>query len=177
MAAPDVANILKSPGRLAIGPTDLGAAFPHGGTALGITRRARYIEGTRSVPVPAGEFGRKSVEVLYTGRAGILAAVLREWDTDAVDTIFVGASSGVVTDNPKTEAQRPGLRLSDREVKLVFSPLSNQGIRLVMERAIPAPEEAAAIQLRLNSDVDIAVAFEGILISDTGLTSELKIPG
>ena len=67
MATAATRNILRIPGRLCVGPTDLTTAFPHGGTALGVTRALEFRFGYRTYNATAEEFGGVTTRAYYTG--------------------------------------------------------------------------------------------------------------
>ena len=88
MAVPTPENIMRLKGRFVKDPSDLTAAYPYGGTALGIIGAARFLPGVKSAPLPGEEFGNVITEVLTTASAGILMATLRSYDGDLLPQLL-----------------------------------------------------------------------------------------
>src|SRR5688500_3826453 len=97
MATANVRNILRLRGRLCFNPTNLATAFPHGGTALGLTRSGVFHLGMKTVLNEAEEWGGIVSKAWYAGEKPFLAAVLREFDNDAIGAVFPNTGAGTVT--------------------------------------------------------------------------------
>ena len=65
MSTGSVRDVLRVPGKLVINPTDITAAFPHGGTELGLTRDSEMRFGIKTELVHAEEWGNQPVESVY----------------------------------------------------------------------------------------------------------------
>lgn len=168
MATANVNNILRVPGRLVKDPSALASAFPHGGTALGLTRDMEFRFGFKTSVVTGEEFGSSVVETIYAGEAVIFAAVLREFDNDALSAIFPNTTTGgsgdeIIEYKPgDNTTNRPGTLLSTKAFKLLFSPRAvDAHPHILIYNAIPAVEEAAMLQASLGHEFGIAVAFHG----------------
>ena len=175
MAVPTPENIMRLKGRFVKDPSDLTAAYPYGGTALGIIGAARFLPGVKSAPLPGEEFGNVITEVLTTASAGILMAPLRSYDGDLLPQLFspqnstAGSSSGeqVVAGKVASTAGAvsnsdgsPGKYASADSFKLMFCPdAEDHQPFLIFYNAMPLVQEAAEIQLTLPADLEIAVAF------------------
>lgn len=166
MATPNPANILHSPGRLSFGPADLTTAYPHGGTSLGIVRQIAASPNAQYRSVTAEEYGGEVVEQLYVGEAWTLAAILREYDDDAMAAIFQNTSTGSVSQHTLIEhpgANRAGrLLVAAKGIILVFTPDAPDTNFVVFHRAIPMVGEAAELSLSHNTPMEIAVVFAGV---------------
>jgi len=161
MSAPVAQHIDHVPGYLCADPTDLSAAFPHGGTALGVCRDQRFRPGTRHFPVVAEEFGQV-VEGVYVGQSGVFVAVMRQLDDDMLLKMFRGAAAGtsgrtLVGADETDDADRAGI--APTPVVLYFSPLSDTQPGIILYRAVPLVDQAAEINGRLDDDVGTAVMF------------------
>jgi len=166
VSIPNPANILHSPGRLSFGPVDLTTAYPHGGTALGVVRAIVVRPNAQYRAVTAEEYGGETVEQVYAGEAWTLAAVLREFDDDAVSTIFQNASSGSVSQHELIEhpgANRAGrIMVVAKGVVLVFTPDAPDTNFVVLHRAIPMIEDAAELNFSHATPMEIGVVFSAV---------------
>lgn len=164
MATPRTRNILHVPSQLCIGPTDLSIAYPHGGTALGRVRAMIWRPGFRYTPETAEEFMGATVRSFYSGEAGVLAVILREWDTDAIKTCFpvtaVGAVTGrtVVEGDVGTDGKRGGTVELTASVVYV-SPNDIKAPGLLLYGALPMIDESMALAHRINEEVGFPVAW------------------
>jgi len=197
MSASDVRKILRIAGKLCINPTDISdtAQFPYGGTALGVTRAAEFRFGIKTALVTAEEWGQAPVESVYTGEVAVFAFVLREFDNDAIATLFpntaVGATSGDRVIEGRVDGvgvNRAGYLLSDKAVSLLFAPQVDKTTTtpgsttfipydlqpmIYVRKAIPMVEEASMLQLSLAEEVGIGVVFQGIPDGGTGKVYEV----
>lgn len=140
MASGNVARIIRAPGRLVVGPTDLSAAYPYGGTEVGKTNVC--------VLQPQGSVYRVEYEAL--GEIGdileadvryVFACFLRGWDDDAVSLLMSGryvagsttqhatlqepGPNGLAYDSGGgawTGSRVPGSSALDRAVVLLYVP-------------------------------------------------------
>ncbi len=165
MAAPNLDNIYRSPGRLVANPTNLSAAYPHGGTELGIARDVRFEPHIGVRELMAEEF-RHPVEVITTGIRPILAGVMRTWDDAMMSTLFYGTqtdSGGRVGLKYNVVTNRAGYRLSQKAVVLLFSPTAvNMHKHVLIYNAVPVVDEAYAMKLSLKDELGIPFFFLGI---------------
>lgn len=158
MATPDVRNVLKVPGYLVKNPTDLSAAFPHGGTALGLVRGIELRIVPRAREVTAEEWGGQRVATVYCGETAILAAVLRTWDAAMFPSVFPNASSTTIDMKVASPSVAPGTVLTP--FKLLFSPVALTYHPFVYFReATGLPDAAAKLQLSLKDELGTAVVF------------------
>jgi hypothetical protein len=159
-------------GFLCIAPTDLTAAFPHGGTALGEVMDAEFRWGFRTSDITAEEYGGQVVGKTYSGESAVFACLLRGFDDDALSTIFPYTAVGtvghrVVKQDVVTNVTRPGAMLATRAVKLCFSPRAvDQHRFIVLHRAIPLPDASARLSMRLDDEIGIGVVFQALPGSD-----------
>lgn len=171
-------DIRSIPGRLVANPTDLSAAYPYGGTELGIVRSIAVDLSLRVRFVQSEAAGGGPLRKLRLGQASALTAVLRTWDADMVATLFPntqiedGLPVQINSDRPGSgetgDFDRIGTWGDDDEIVLLFAPfapLTHEAF--IMYRASPHTEEAAKMQLSLTKEIGLAVAFMG-LTDDSG---------
>ena len=128
MATSNARNIRRFKGRLTWNPTDLTAAFPHGGTELGVVRDLVFRFGLETEEILAEEWGNVPTEYVHVGSSAFLAAILREFDNDAISTIFPDSATGAVSGDTRPRAAvngsvtLGGTLLSTNSGLLVVSP-------------------------------------------------------
>ena len=167
MATGNPRNIRRFRGRLAWNPTDLTAAFPHGGTELGLVRDLIFRFGIETEEIRAEEWGNIPTEYVYKGSSAFLAAFLREFDNDAIGTIFPDAPKGSATGDQIIRGAASGagvtfggVLLSTVSGVLVVSPDSPERQEfLLLYNAFPMPEETAELQISAGAEVGMAVVF------------------
>lgn len=143
MTTPSALQALRVPGQLAVGPfSDLTAAWPHGGTGLGLTGPARFRRARTRRPIRAEEYGGAPVDVVEGAIVWSVAFPMRGWDPDGVQKLFpgyfTGSSGGLVGLREKPNTTRAGVLGSARAVQLLFTPLDADRHRGVfLYRAIP----------------------------------------
>ena len=184
MSATDTTKVYRVPGRLAINPTDLSTAFPHGGTEIGASSQIRIITGIEEARVTAEEFSGQSVEAILGKRDFFMSCLLRQWDNDALSTLYgqdatTGASGDKVLNWPGTN--RGGYQLSGRSVKLVFTAdRQTEHPSLLIYKAIPLYAEFEALRLTILSELTMPAVFLGIRdassrVAAMGLLSDLTL--
>ncbi len=158
MGTADATKVYRVPGKLAINPTNLGAAFPHGGTALGVSTRVR-IEMTRpQIMIKAEEFGSEVCEVVRGAETFILGAMLRQWDADVLAAIFPDTATTTINGLPATT--RAGTLASDNSAVLIFTP-DNQTDHpaILLYKAIPLVEETAELRFGIVQELVLPVLW------------------
>jgi len=165
MSTPNARDVLHVPGRLVKNPTSLSLVFPHGGTALGIVRAIVFKPEAKYRSIHAEEFGEK-VEHVYIGEGVVVSAVLRAYDSDAIQTIFQNTSVGSVTGERVVNqpgSNRAGSLLSAQSIKLLFVPNDpNRHPGFVLYRALPMVSESAEFNFKLDEPFEIGMVFAGI---------------
>ena len=176
MAEPRSSNIRELPGDLVINPTDLTVPSPYGGTKLGEVRAKIFRFGIKTTMSTAEELGNITVEGRYVGEAAIFAAILREFDADAIETIFPNTPVGqagrdpVIEFDPTEVGLEPGLKLSTSAVKLLFVPRAiEEHEHVLLYLAMPAIEETAELRCAFQQEIGIAVFFVGIPSAAAGM--------
>lgn len=170
MATADLNQCLQAPGRLVINPTDLSAAYPYGGTELGAVHQIGVRRTAGSFDVIASEYGGAVVETIQGGENWVLGAYLRDFDNDAIATVFPNTATGTTTKRrgvkhwaDAASPVRPGAKGSDRSVKLLFAPYDVDRCRAVyFFRALPRVEEQWEMRLAVDERVEVPVLFVAI---------------
>ena len=120
--------------------------------------------------VTAEEWGQVPVEAVYAGESAVFAAVLREWDNDALSNIFPNTGTGTVSADRTilgrssgVGVNRAGYLLSNKSFILLFSPKAVDRHPMVLVRkAVPMVDEAATLSLSLAEEFGIGVVFHAI---------------
>ncbi len=169
MATANPRNIRRFRGRIAWNPTDLTADFPHGGAELGVVRDLIFRFGIATEEIRAEEWGNVATEYVYAGSSGFLAAILREFDNDAISAIFPDTPAGSASSDETIRGAVDGsvtlggTLLSTLSGVLVVSPEAPERQEfLVLYNAIPMPAEASELQISAGDEVGLAVVFRAV---------------
>lgn len=122
-AATNLNALLRVPGRLCLGPTDLTQAFPYGGTDLGLVKDIVARPGRVVKKLREEHMGAATTFAINLGEAWALSFALRALEQGNQATFFTtetGSSSGEpgIVHNPLTTP--PGTTLAT--VALLFAP-------------------------------------------------------
>lgn len=168
MVAPNVRNILRIPGRLVKDPTDLTAAYPHGGTELGIVRDLRWSPGIKTERLSPEEF-KTPVAALITDEEPVMACTLRTWDNDLLAAIFPNIQTsqdgdvGLLGKVAGSSHNRPGYDLGNKGFKLLFSPQAvDHHPHLLFYRAVPLFDDTVDLQLSIAEEFGMSLMFVGM---------------
>lgn len=166
MATPYPYNVIRAPGSLVWNPTDLGAAYPYGGTELGVCRAMEFRPGIKTEKLVAEEW-RLPVATIVTQQSAVMFGILRSWDDDFIKLLFpayaTGSKSGrpVVLPNASTGKRTAGFDMNANAGKLLFAPLAPDMVpTILLYRAVPLVDDAAALALRVTEEYGLAFAFE-----------------
>ena len=166
MGLADPGNVIRLGGRLCSGPTDLAAAFPHGGTALGMVSEAVFRPNLKRAQITAEEFGDEPIEVIVTSETVVLGCLLRGVDADAWNTIWEDTTAGSSSGQPVVDypgSTRVGNLASDRAVKLLYSPDDLQNDPgILLYSALPILDETAELALSISEEMVVRVVWQGI---------------
>lgn len=183
MGTSDKTKVYRIPGRLAHTPTNLGTAFPHGGTALGITSSVRLeysIEYLENIDPEKGGHA----EVIEGPATVRLYVMMRQWDNDTISKIFphsaVGSSTNRIARYPGTI--RPGRLLSGSAITpLIWTPNNaTTHPTILLYKALPMLSQPFTLRMSAFSELALAVEFVGIRdassrVFDMGLLSDLSL--
>jgi hypothetical protein len=178
MGSWDVAAIRRVPCRVAVGCTDLTAAWPHGGTGIGVVREPFLQRYSGAWPVTIEAFGGVPVEYLEAGEAWGIGGVLRTLDDDALAKAFPNTAAGTVTQRRMvtagpTQTVRAGNWMSGRSFTCVLTPEGATHAKsastpdvdapmVVLYRCMPVMGDPFKIDFTRQRDVAIPFAWMGI---------------
>ena len=129
MSAPSLERLNYVGGRLAINPTDLSTAWPHGGTGLGLVRDAAAKVKTYAHAILEEPWGGEPSEVVHGGESVTFVAILRTWDADALGLVYPAGSTGATTGERVVSypgSFLAGAGLYGSAVKLLFTPTDQE---------------------------------------------------
>jgi hypothetical protein len=174
MTAPtDLSALLRVPGRLILNPTSMTAAAPYGGTYLGVLRDHEVRWNMKAKIVAAEEWGGVASEVIYTGEALVLAALLRDYDATALGLIFPNVAAGSRSgESVVSQTVDAGTRAGTRREahKLLFAPLAEDVMPFVYLPAARAIlDSTAKLNLGLDQEAGIGAVWYAVP-DDTGRT-------
>lgn len=163
----DAANSLRVPGRFCADPTDLGIAYPHGGTALGMHQG---LEVRIDMPVRLRRdesFANIVTEGIEIERGLLIGAVFRGITNAAAQKLFantaVGGSSGdrVIESPGLSGSPKPLVRaVSERAFALLFSPTHpTLHPAVLLYRCLPMLEDGAALTLAVEAENGVGAIF------------------
>lgn len=168
MSTPYARNVVRAPGRLVLNPTDLTAAYPYGGTELGVVRDLLFRPGIEVERLIAEEW-KTAVASIVKAEYAVLAGVLRSWDDDMLNMLFPNVSTGSVTGKKMVEGlansgnRTAGYDMAAKAGKVLFVPdARNDGQFLVLYRAIPVVDQAAQLSFQIGEEYGLAFMFEAV---------------
>lgn len=144
-----------------------------GGTQLGSTRAHVYKPGHRQEAIPAWEWGGSLADKLWLGAIPVFLAVLRTFDSDAVNLIFpstevtAGRRRILHKVNDNSAARSGAVLLSSMADVLLWTPLNtttHQAIK--MYAAIPEVEATAEFQFSPLAEFGMPVVFTALPYTD-----------
>ena len=167
MSAATAMQAMRVPGALAVGPTNLSLAFPHGGTALGLVRGVVVKRRELRFDVIAEEYGSAVVDALYMGEEWSVVFELRGWDSDAINALFPNTTlptvSGERTIQFPSTTKASGALLGATAAKVIFTPEDPTRHRAVYFRsAIPMLAEEVEMQHARAEELSIVAGFRAL---------------
>ena len=165
MSAPRTRDILRVPGRLVLNPTNIAAAYPHGGTELGVCRDVVFRPGIRTERLIAEEY-KVPVGLVVTDEEAVLAGVLRTWDNDLINALFQNVQTsgagdvGILGRVSGAGVNRAGYNLVNKAAKILFSPQAVDHHRhVVLYNAVPMLDETLELQHSIGEEFGLAFMF------------------
>lgn len=176
MTTPNVRDLLYAPGRLSFGPTNVTTAYPHGGTALGLVKGVSVLLGPEydsARDILASERGNQVADNVRGPTKAVMSGFLHSYDSDLIQRLFPNTSVVVVAGGTghrlvqEPGAVRPGQRMSDVAVDLVYTPDDVDHVPMVrINNAMPFLDASPALQLALDIEWALAFTFVGIMDSN-----------
>lgn len=164
MAAGNATRVLRAPGRLVVGPTDLSLNYPYGGTEVGKTRLALLTSSGSAVRIESEGLGGDASDILERTNRWAFSCFLRGWDDDAIEKFFAtnyvqGAVSGhAIFREPGARA--PGSSALARAVQLLYVPDDLNNPAVVMYRGIPDWTDGAELAFQRGEELGIPLTVE-----------------
>ena len=165
MAAGNVSRIIRSPGKIVIGPTNLSNAYPHGGTEIGKTNMCALAVLGTSFRIDCEGLG-EATDVLARNNHYIFSCFLRGWDDDAVQLLMkpnyaAGSVSGhALYREPGTggDSKEPGESSLNRAVILLFVPDDLIHVpSMIIYSGIPNWSDGAELLFRRGFDEELGI--------------------
>lgn len=164
MAAPDLARVLRVGGRLAVNPSNLASAWPHGGTGLGLVQDVAIRVRSSVHEIAEEPWGIEPSEVILGGESVALVAALRTWDATALATVFPSGATGSVTGERVVTypgaSWKAGTQLYAGRVVLLFTPTDQENHPAALfYAACPVLDDDVSLRLQLDQEHLVAVRF------------------
>jgi hypothetical protein len=179
--------VLATPARLCWGPTNLSAAYPHGGTDLGEVDAGGIVVQIQSVRVEvvAAELGTAVAESIDGGRVVRVTAGLRRWTTEALRAAGLPVVAGGVSGRPVaregTATRMAGVRASTLAGVLLVAPVDPTRPAWLLAHAAPVGAELLEVAHAVDVDAVLACAWvslphAGGVDWSWGLLRDLSLP-
>lgn len=183
MAAGSITRVIRAPGRLVVGPTNLAAAYPYGGTEVGKTKFVS-VQPIRGLFRVESEGLGDATDILESSLRYVFSCFVRGWDDDAVAQFFSGSySAGSVSGHALflEPGSMPGKSAYSRGLKLLYVPDDPIHVPAVLVYcAIIDWSDSAEIALQRGEEFGIPVAAECLRdansrIIQIGMLSDLTL--
>ncbi len=165
MAAGNVSQIIRAPGRLVVSPTDLDDVYPFGGVEVGKTRLVVLTSLGQSFRVSCEGLGGEPSDILGSPSYYVFSCFLRGWDDDAVFHLFQNNYvQGPTTGHSmiREPANRVGGASEySRRTSMLFVPddsLNSPGVMIYA--GIPDFSDGAEIAWQRGDELGIPLAVE-----------------
>lgn len=167
MTAGQPVDTIFGPGKFVVGPTNFASAYPYGGEEIGRAREVVFNPNVVRTRIVAEEDGGHVVASSYK-QAGPprLAAFLRGFNTDAVEKIPGGSTTGIRVLRGMTKA--PGILLTQQRVVFVPDDRTN-GLALLLHAATLDWDRTATLQLSYARELVLPVVWEAEIIDTYGV--------
>ena len=167
MATANTRNLWRFTAAIIKSPTNLSAASPYGGTALGLIGDFVLAIENAHTEVWAEEFGNVCVDYVRQGEKAVITGVLRTWDDDAIGSIFPNTADGAGSNRKLIKGQvagagmtKPGKLASAGSFKLLIaSDAPDHNPSLLFYNAIPMMDTQLRIASTPAAEAGMAVAF------------------
>jgi hypothetical protein len=164
MAEGNAARIIRAPGRLVVGPTNLTTSYPYGGTPVGLTRLCVLQPRGTSFRVECEGLGEAS-DILEPPHDWTFSCVLRGFDDDVIASFLApGYSRGQATRHatfvvPGTAT--PGRSALARAFVTLYVPDDVANVpSVIIYRGVPVWVEGAELAFQRGEELGLAIALE-----------------
>lgn len=163
MVAGTAASIIRAPGRIVIGPTDLSTVYPYGGTQIGLAKEVEFVAQGTPFRVECEALGEAS-DILEANKRFSFSCFLRGWDDDAVEQMLAGGYAAGATSQHATFAEPgnvPGASSIGRAVILLFVPDDIVHVNsLLIYRGVPDWTEGAQLAFQRGAEFGIPLTVD-----------------
>jgi len=165
MAAGLAAQIIRGPGRLIVGPTDLTAVYPYGGTEVGLVNQALLTPLGESFRIENEGLG-EATDILQPNNRALFSCFMRGWDDDAVTKFLKGnRSAGSATQHSvytSPGARTPGQSTIDyANIVLMLVPDNLIDTdALILYRGIPMWSDDAEVMFQKREEFGIPLQVD-----------------
>lgn len=179
--------VLATPARLCWAPTNLSAAYPHGGTDLGEVDAGGIVVELQAarLEVVAAELGTAVAEVVDGGRVVRVTAGLRRWSEAGLRAaglpVTAGSVSGLPVAREGSATRRAGVRASTLAGVLLVAPVDPTRPAWLIAHAAPVGVEVLEVAHAVDVDAVLACAWvslphAGGVDWSWGLLRDLSLP-
>lgn len=160
------AGSIHVPGRLCANPTDLGAAFPHGGTDLGSVVAHDFFPQAINPDVEDESLGGERTETLLACERALYQVILGGFSSAMAVRVLARSIAG----GGGYGAGDDSRLASAREFVLLFSPrYADRHPGLIIWRACGSWRESTQLALAANREIGAAAAFRGLRDATKGV--------
>lgn len=170
-------------GRIVVGPTNLTAAYPYGGTEVGLVGQCRFRPVKQILTNTAEELGGTVVEAAIGGDAAVMSMNARGWNKDMITNLPGGSagpgSTGRLRGDVATSGVRSGVFLTGMKVLHVPDDRTN-GIFTLLRSAVVHTDATAVAEKSYSREfgtpiVLIATPPSGGIAWEQGKKGELTL--
>jgi len=183
MVAGNVARVIRAPGQISIGPTDLstaGSNNAYGGTLIGKTNGVVLQPMGTPFRVESEALG-EATDILEPNKRWVFSCFVRGWDDDAVEKMFSsanyaagGTSQHAVYSEPGTRV--PGESAIGRAVILLYVPDDIIHVpALLLYRGIPEWAEGGEVMFQRGQELGIPLTVDCLRDGNGNLLSMGRI--
>jgi len=164
MVAGHASRTVRASGKLVVGPTNLSAAFPYGGTQVGRSKLVVVQSFGEPYRIEGEGIGR-ATDVLEPEKRHMFSCILRGWDDDAVDLLLndgdtVGGTSGHAVYSVPGSAT-PGRSALSRAIMILYVPDDLVHVPAVLVYAgIPYLSPGAEMAFQSRAELGVPLVAE-----------------
>lgn len=130
-------DVLNIPGRIALSPTDLSAAYPHGGSAVGIIGDVVYEPNYQYRPFLMREGGKRGFDLIEVPSDGMLTVLCRQWDPEVIGSIYPASTTQTDGSELGRVTGSSNRFIGSNGIKIAYSPLDETKKGVLFYHAIP----------------------------------------
>ena len=160
----DTVGVIRAPGRLVVGPSDLSADYPYGGVEVGKTKLCVVHPVGRSFRIESEGLGGTS-DILEGPSEHVFSCFLRGWDDNAIEQLlsanFVAGTTSQHATYVAPGAVVAGSSAFDRAVVMLFVPDDPVHVpAIIIYRGIPFLPDDARVAFDRQDELGIPIAVD-----------------